>query len=176
MPRGNLAGLDEGPELAPDLLRYDRLQILESSASEMGVVGVERLECEPKRGAGENQREQGEEVLEASAHPVPNQVGLHGGAGLGSGVDQLPAFPYAALDRHLAKHDGEHPLAIHLQAGDVVGHTAQCQTGAIANFESLVTEGLEETFEGLGGAVSCQHSDQPAPDREVLVGIPQVLE
>src|SRR5690349_820089 len=147
LSRRHLAWLNQGPQLAPDRLRQNCFQILERRAAKMGIVGMERMKRQPERALRQYQRQQGEEMFQASAHPIAQELDFHRGGLLGWCVDQLPAFPDGPLDGDLPENDLKDSLAIDGQTGNVLRHMAENPARTIAHFESPIRQGLEQSFE-----------------------------
>ena len=99
--RLDLSFVQKRPELLPDWLRQHGLQVLERRAAEMPVAGVEAMEGEPNGLGRQHQREQGEQVLQAPACAIAEQLRLHGRGFVVGQVDELPGLPDPAVHRHL---------------------------------------------------------------------------
>ena len=160
------------PQPVTDRRRQHPFEILEGSAADPLIVGVQRPERRAQRLSREDQRQQREGVSQPLAGPVLNEIiDKRSMIRIVEPIEQLPAFPYRPADRNLAQHNVENPFLIDLDPRILFQYRGQRSPALEPDFEARILERRDQPVDRALRDAHRKHPNQPAPYRKRLIRI-----
>ena len=134
------------------------------------VVGVQAPKCDLQRFPRQDQRQQCEDVRQALARPVAQElvVERNGVARVGL-VEQPAAFPDRAADGDFTEHHRQHAVPIDRDRGVPFAHRRQRTSALEADLESQIVEAEDQPIRGALRGADGEHPRQAAPDGKILI-------
>jgi hypothetical protein len=165
---------EKRPQRLTNSGRQHAFEILERRSSQLPVLGMKAPERNLERFPRQHQRKQREDVREALAGAVADELVERRLAD--EAVEEAPAFPDRPANGDFAQDQFEDLFPIDVDARVLVQNCRERSRGLEADVESRI---YEREHQAIGRALRDAHGKnarQAPPDREILIGIEQRID